>query len=423
MPLAAVEGAVLEEIERVRRQGVDASEVARARHQLRARLVFDNDGVTNIAHQLGYFETVTGPGYLSTLQQRIDAVTPEQVWDVARQRLTPEQSDGRLVPARGTSVMSPTLATGLSPVRETLGNGATVIVQETVATPAVSISAQFQAGSLYEPPDIAGTGVSDCPGYRSGTARRAADDIAEELDKRGVSLRIGTTRHTLTFSSTCLADDFDDRARSDDRRGTASSLPRGGGRRSDEPNRSRSWVRTRTIPRFAPFKRCRRCSMGPITLMDGPQRGRSHDLGRLDRDALVRFHAEHVRPAALSLVIVGDVEASTAFDRARSSLEDWCGDPERAVVVPPPAMDAVRRIRQIPMAGKSQTDIAYGFTTISRLDPRYYCVLDAQQHPRAVRAWRTARRQHPRAAGDGVLRVQRVRCDGWGQPARYQGGR
>jgi zinc protease len=87
--LDAVEGAAFEEIERVRNAGVESSEVARARHQLRARLVFDNDGVTNIAHQLGYFETVAGPGFLSSIQQRIDAVTLEQIWDVARRRLSP----------------------------------------------------------------------------------------------------------------------------------------------------------------------------------------------------------------------------------------------------------------------------------------------------------------------------------------------
>ena len=85
---AAVESAAFEEIERVRREGVEASELARAQRQLRARLVFDNDSVTNIAHQLGYFETVTGPGFVPTLQQRIDAVTSEQVWDVARRRLS-----------------------------------------------------------------------------------------------------------------------------------------------------------------------------------------------------------------------------------------------------------------------------------------------------------------------------------------------
>jgi len=85
--LEDLESAALEEIERVRTGGVGAAEVARACHQLRARLVFENDSVTNIAHQLGYFETVAGPAYLPALGERIAAVTAEQVWDVARRRL------------------------------------------------------------------------------------------------------------------------------------------------------------------------------------------------------------------------------------------------------------------------------------------------------------------------------------------------
>jgi predicted Zn-dependent peptidase len=49
--------------------------------------VFENDSVTNIAHQIGYFETVAGPGLFPELLSRIEAVTPEQVSDVARRRL------------------------------------------------------------------------------------------------------------------------------------------------------------------------------------------------------------------------------------------------------------------------------------------------------------------------------------------------
>jgi zinc protease len=85
--LDALESAALASIEQVRRTGVDDAELARAKRQLRARLVFENDSVTNIAHQLGYFETVAGHGFLSSLQSRIDDVTAEQVWDVARRRL------------------------------------------------------------------------------------------------------------------------------------------------------------------------------------------------------------------------------------------------------------------------------------------------------------------------------------------------
>jgi zinc protease len=74
----------------------------------------------------------------------------------------------------------------------------------------------------------------------------------------------------------------------------------------------------------------------------------------------------------LSLVIVGDVPAQAAIDRAAAELEDWSGLPAGPVVVPPPGVPPIRRQRTIPMPGKSQTDIAYGFTAISRLDPRYY---------------------------------------------------
>jgi len=87
VPLDAVEFAAFEEIERVRTDGVNLAELGRAKRQLRARLVFENDSVTNIAHQLGYFETIVGPDYLPALQRRIEAVTAEQVWDVARRRL------------------------------------------------------------------------------------------------------------------------------------------------------------------------------------------------------------------------------------------------------------------------------------------------------------------------------------------------
>jgi zinc protease len=86
--LGALESATLEQIEKVRQGGVSEEETARARRQLRARFVFENDSVTNIAHQLGYFETVTGPGFFPELQSCVDRVTTEQVSDVARRRLS-----------------------------------------------------------------------------------------------------------------------------------------------------------------------------------------------------------------------------------------------------------------------------------------------------------------------------------------------
>jgi zinc protease len=85
--LATLEQATLEQIETLVRQGVSDDETKRAKRQLKTRLVFETDSVTNIAHQLGYFDIVTGPGVFETLARRIDAVGAEEVSRVARERL------------------------------------------------------------------------------------------------------------------------------------------------------------------------------------------------------------------------------------------------------------------------------------------------------------------------------------------------
>ena len=86
--LSTLEAAALEALDRVREGGVSEDEAARARRQLRARLVFETDSVTNIAHQLGYFETVDRAGILRRRCSRASArVTAAEVSDVARRRL------------------------------------------------------------------------------------------------------------------------------------------------------------------------------------------------------------------------------------------------------------------------------------------------------------------------------------------------
>ena len=87
--LSTLEQAVEAEIDRVRTVGISPDELARAKRQLRARLIFDNDSVTNIAHQLGYFETVAGPEYLINLPDRVARVTADEVSGVAQRRLAP----------------------------------------------------------------------------------------------------------------------------------------------------------------------------------------------------------------------------------------------------------------------------------------------------------------------------------------------
>jgi zinc protease len=81
--LASVESVLLEELDCVRREGITDAELARAKAQLKARLVFESDSVTNIAHQLGYFDTIANLDLFTSLPARIGAVNVGEVATVA----------------------------------------------------------------------------------------------------------------------------------------------------------------------------------------------------------------------------------------------------------------------------------------------------------------------------------------------------
>jgi len=88
-PLGAVEAAMLKELDEVRANGITPLELARAKKQLHARFVFDTDSITNIAHQLGYFETIAGVELFGSIGDRVQAVSLEAVADAGRAMLVP----------------------------------------------------------------------------------------------------------------------------------------------------------------------------------------------------------------------------------------------------------------------------------------------------------------------------------------------
>lgn len=110
-PVATVEQAALEEIEAVRQAGIAEAELRKAKRQLRARLVFETDSVTNIAHQIGFFETIGSAELYSALADRIAAVTSDDVARVAQGYLgSSNRTVGwfePLAPGSGASIRTP----------------------------------------------------------------------------------------------------------------------------------------------------------------------------------------------------------------------------------------------------------------------------------------------------------------------------
>jgi zinc protease len=87
--LQRIEEVMLAEVDRVRANGITPQELRKAKHQLRARMVFEQDSITNIAHQLGYFATIDQWNWYPALGARVEAVSLDDVSRIADRYLRP----------------------------------------------------------------------------------------------------------------------------------------------------------------------------------------------------------------------------------------------------------------------------------------------------------------------------------------------
>jgi len=267
--------------------------------------------------------------------------------------------------------MTISAARGLAPVREVFPTGLAVLVKETRTTPAVAVNASLQAGGICDPADRLGLAYFLSRIIDRGTATRSKDRIAEELDLRGVSLSTAVTRHALTLSCTCLAEDFEIVL------GILADIIRQPLCADDEVLTRRLEILTTLRqdddnPAVKAIERVMELLYGAEHPYGRRAKGTPDGVEGTTRDDLLRFHRTHVAPNRLSLVIVGDVDAASVVETARRLFGEWTQAVAPAPVVPPPPTRHERARVIVPMMNKAQTDIAYGFVTIPRSDPAYH---------------------------------------------------
>ncbi|HUK37353.1 MAG TPA: pitrilysin family protein [Vicinamibacterales bacterium] len=260
---------------------------------------------------------------------------------------------------------------GLEPTRLTLDNGLVVLTRRTRTTPAVTINIAVKAGSICDPPDAPGAMYLLSRVIDRGTANRSADDIAENLDSRGISLAVTVSRHLFSFICTCLADDFREVMELVGEMVRVPSLPeeqltRRKGEvitmlRQDQDNpgvRATEALMELLYPAPHPYGRR---TKGTIDIVD-----------HLTRDRLLSLHAARFAPSEMSVVTVGDVDVSESQAVVARVFGDWRVPRPVEPAASPLTLAERRRRVEIPMMNKAQADIAYGFTTLTRNDPDYH---------------------------------------------------
>lgn len=402
---AALEKALLEQVEAAKSGPPSAEEMKSAKSQLEAYLIFQNDSVSDQGEQLGFYNTIASWRFLETLIPRIKAVTPEQVQAVAKKYFTRDNltvgtfiPTGPAQPGAGTGAppgplhnskwpaacnhgaAKPQASAGgssrIRPYRTVLDNGMVLIVQENHSNPTVAFAGRTIAGSYFDPRGKTGTAKLTADMLERGTTARSALQLATEVESVGASIDTSASVEYVEFRGKALAKDFPrvlevaadelrnptfpqdqfERAKGE----SLSALEES--RESTESQAFRMFYHT-IFPEGHPYYR---------PTIDQA----AAEIESITRDDLAAFHRAYYRPDTTILVIVGDIKPAEAVELAKKHFGDWRAEgPKPVMNIPSVPRQTEAKTVIIPMPDKSEVTAVMGYELgVKRRDPEFYTV-------------------------------------------------
>ncbi len=247
--IAMAKQLILMQVHRLGTEGITGQELARAKRQVIANVVYSGQTAEAVASRLGRNLVDMGdPDYLDHYAQRITSVTANQVMAAANHFLSP----GRMItisllPAAGEQIQPlrrPVLADGFDgleqlpveldnaqlverirtminlrqgessatvsePVQQfVMPNGLRLLVGRSTLVPAVAVQMYQAGGLLADEPGLEGLNKCVARMRTRGTTTRSAQQIAQLVDGLGASLATDSGYNSSFTSAVCLKEDL-----------------------------------------------------------------------------------------------------------------------------------------------------------------------------------------------------------------------
>jgi len=247
--IAKVRAAIVAEVEKVQKTGVTAEELARAKRQTIAQVIYSAQTAEDMADRLARDVISTSdPDYLKKYAESVQKVTAEDLQVAAQKflvaqrtimlRLTPSAGGPppaltrpkdevdpaalaqqpfdldnseiiKLIRARGNDGAAATNAASNEPVkRYTLSNGLKLLVGRSTTIPAVAIELYHMGGLLADEPGIEGVANATWSMLPKGTDTRTAQQIATQIEDLGAGLSTSVGNNVHYTKASALKDDW-----------------------------------------------------------------------------------------------------------------------------------------------------------------------------------------------------------------------
>lgn len=396
---AAAEKLIFEELTGVAKEGLSEKELARARNTISADFVFDHEKVSDLAYDIGYYETVDSYKKLDTFLEKLAQVKVDDVKRVAGQYFTRENSaigfsvprkseeaapkqgrlpvTGRKEAARrprrfGTACQqapapAPTGANPLEAESQKLPNGTLVFLREDHTVPALTLRAWVEAGTAFNPPGK--DGLSNIVGQMlaEGTKKRTHEQIADDIDFVGG--RLANTGSGLDVS--VLSKDIELAFDLSSDMLAHSAFPTE--RFEFQKQRILSEIRaSKDEPRY-------KAQLAFLDMVYGkhpyhaPPEGLEESVQSITIDEALAFYKKFYVPSNTIISVVGDFKTEQVKALLEKYFADWKG-PQAPLTQIPDVLYQNSRTRVID-AETEQAYIYMGHRGILRTNPDYYSLL------------------------------------------------
>ncbi len=262
----------------------------------------------------------------------------------------------------------------LPPVFETqLSNGLSILLVEDRRFPLVTLRLGFDAGSKFDPPELAGLSESTGALLTEGTARRTAQLIAEEAAGIGGALRADSSADSLIVAGHALAENL---PRLLD---LVADVTQNATFPEDEvelrkQNRKQELLAQRSDAGFLADEKFAEVIFTPHPY--ARQDPTLESIDRFERQALAAFRDRHVAPESGVLVLLGALPPrGETIELLGRHFGEWRSHTRAPVHPAAPPHRPERIISLVNRPGSVQADIRMGRVSITRRDPDYFPLL------------------------------------------------
>jgi zinc protease len=404
-----LEKAIDEELDAVRREGVRADELERARNLVQTQIVRGLEtlgGFGGVADRLNQYNHYLGdPNYLAQDLERYEKVTPAAAQKLAQEKLSKDKRvvvygvPGKKViddPPKTTEAekdaATPATTSGSNPQEQDwrteqpaagaasklslpvpkkfkLANGLTVLLVEQPNLPIISAGLTVLSGSEVNPVDKPGLASFTTDLLDEGTNKRSALQLADDVAQIGATLTTGSYSDASVINVSALKKNA---AAAFELMSDVALNPSFPQKEIDRVRNTRLTLiqQQRDNPNALAARVFNNAVYGDKHPYGFIELGTTESLKAITRDDMVNFWKAGYVPSNAALVVAGDITEKELRDLAQKYFGGWTGS---APSLKRPEVEAAgaRRIVVVDKPGAPQTALRIGHVGVARSNPDY----------------------------------------------------